>query len=413
MPSSPIAVLLPHGPVTCVDPAPESAAPAAVSDHEQPGLLAVLAAMPDPRDPRGVRYPLASVLAVAVCAVLAGAVTFAAIADWVRDLDAAAWARLGFTKRIPVASTVWRLLVRVDAEVLTTVLAGWLRARNTARSTPPVADRRWRRVIAIDGKVLRGSRRPDGSQVHLLSAYDTGTGVVLAQVQIAAKSNEIPAFTPLLDRVEHLLGSLHGVIIVADALHAQTGHAREVATRGAHLMVTVKANQPTLHTLLKALPWADVPVGDQRRDRGHGRLETRTVKALTDRTPGELGFPHAEQAVRITRTRTVKGKTSRETAYLIVSLPAEHAQPDQLQDWARLEWHIENRLHWVRDVTLREDAHQARTRNGPAVAAVLRNTAIGYHRGNGETNIARATRRANRRPHDLIAAVTRSNPTTQ
>jgi hypothetical protein len=102
MSSSPIAVLLPHGPVTSISPA---AGPVAVTDHEQPGLLAVLAAMPDPRDPRGVRYPLASVLAVAVCAVLAGAVTFAAIADWVRDLDSPAWARLGFTSRIPVAST--------------------------------------------------------------------------------------------------------------------------------------------------------------------------------------------------------------------------------------------------------------------------------------------------------------------
>jgi predicted transposase YbfD/YdcC len=418
MSSSPIAVLLPHAPVTSTEPA---AVPVAVTVQEQPGLLAVLAAVPDPRDPRGVRYPLASMLGVAVCAVLAGAVTFAAIADWVSDLDSPAWARLGFTGRIPVASTVWRLLVRVDAEVLTTVLAGWLRARSEA-STPastsastsrPVTDHRWRRVIAIDGKVLRGSRLPDGSQVHLLSAYDTGTGVVLAQVQIAAKSNEIPAFAPLLDRVQQLLGSLTGMIIVADALHAQTGHAREVAARGAHLMVTIKANQPTLHSLLKALPWAAVPVGDQRRDHGHGRRETRTVKALTDRTPGGLGFPHAEQAVRITRTRTVKGKTSRETAYLIVSLAAEYAQPDQLQDWARLEWHIENRLHWIRDVTLGEDAHQARTGNGPAVAAVLRNTAIGYHRSNGETNIARATRRANRRPDDLIDAVTRSYPTTQ
>jgi predicted transposase YbfD/YdcC len=403
MSSSPIAVLLPHGPTTSVP-------PVAVADREQQELLAVLAAVPDPRDPRGVRYPLASLLAVAVCAVLAGAVTFAAIADWARDLDSAAWARLGFTGRIPVASTVWRLLVRVDAEALSATLAGWLRARITP---PPVVDRRWRLVIAIDGKVLRGSRLPDGSQVHLLSAFDTSTGVVLAQVQIAAKSNEIPAFTPLLDRVQAQLGSLSGVIIVADALHAQTGHAREVAARGAHLMVTVKANQPTLHAQLKALPWAEVPVGDRRRDKGHGRQETRTVKALTDLTPGGLSFPHAEQAVRITRTRTVKAKTSRETAYLVVSLPADHAQPDQLQDWARLEWHIENRLHWVRDVTLREDAHQARTGNGPAVAAVLRNTAIGFHRSNGESNIARATRRANRRPNDLIDAVTRSNPTTQ
>ena len=115
----------------------------------------------------------------------------------------------------------------------------------------------------------------------------------------------------------------------------------------------------------------------------------------------------------ITRTRTTGGKTTRETAHLIVTLPAEHAQPADLADWARREWHIENKLHWVRDVTLGEDAHQARTRNGPAVAAVLRNTAIGFHRINGETNIARVTRRANRRPNDLVTAVTSSKPTAQ
>jgi predicted transposase YbfD/YdcC len=276
-----------------------------------------------------------------------------------------------------------------------------------------VGGRRWRLVIAVDGKVQRGARLADGRQVHLLSAYDTSAGVVLAQVQTAAKSNEIPAFAPLLDRVVAQLGSLDDVLIVADALHAQTGHAEQVAARGGHLMVAVKGNQPTLFAQLKGLPWGQVPIGDRRHETGHGRKETRTVKAVTVATPGGLGFPHAEQAVRITRTRTIKGKTTRQMAYLVVSLPAEDAQPVDLGTWARSEWHIENRVHYVRDVTLREDAHQARTGNGPAVFATLRNTAIGYHRSNGEANIARATRRANHRPDDLIDAVTRSNPTTQ
>src|SRR6266511_764849 len=299
MPSSPIEILLPNRPAREPGPAP-------VTDGEHRSLLVALAAVPDPRDPRGKRYPLVSMLAVAVCAVLAGACTFAAITDWVRDLDRPAWGRLGFADRAPAATTVWRLLIR----------------------------------IAADGKVERGARLPDGRQIHLLSAYDTAAGVVLAQVQIAAKSNEIPAFAPLLDRVVAQLGPLDGVLVVADALHA-------------------------------------------------------------------------EQDVRITRTRTIKGKTTREMAYLVVSLPAEHAQPADLGTWARSEWHIETRLHYIRDVTLREDAHQARTGNGPAVFATLRNTTIGYHRSNGETNIARATRRTNRRPNDLIDAVTTSNPTTQ
>ncbi|GAA3779341.1 ISAs1 family transposase [Plantactinospora mayteni] len=369
-----------------------------------------LAAVPDPRDPRGKRYSLVSMLAVAVCAVLAGACTFAAVADWVRDLDQRMWVRLGFTDRVPAATTVWRLLIRIDAEVLSGVLTTWSRTR-----AKPVlgAGRRWRLVIAVDGKVVRGARLPDGRRVHLLSAYDTSTGIVLAQVQIAAKSNEFPAFTPLLGRVAAQLGSLAGVLVVADARHAQTGHAEQVATHHGHLMVPVKGNQPTLFAQLKALPWAQVPAGDRRRDTGHGRKETRTVKAVTIKTPGGVGFPHAQQAVRITRTRTIKGKTTREMAYMTVSLPADQAQPADLRTWARSEWHIENRVHYVRDVTLREDAHQARTGNGPAVFATLRNTSIGYHRSNGETNIARATRRANRRPTDLIDAVTKSNPTTQ
>lgn len=98
-------------------------------------------------------------------------------------------------------------------------------------------------------------------------------------------------------------------MIVADALHAQTAHARDVAARGAHLMVTVKANQPTLHAHLKGLPRAEVPVGHRHRDTGHGRRETRTVKALTVLTPGGLGFPHAEQAVRISRRAPCGART--------------------------------------------------------------------------------------------------------
>jgi predicted transposase YbfD/YdcC len=379
-----------------------------VTDGERDGLLRAVAAVPDPRDPRGVRYPLAALLAVGVCAVLAGASSFAAITDWLHDLDEHARARLGFEHAVPVGTTLWRLLTRLDADLLATVLAGWLHSRTRPATAPA---HRYRQVIAVDGKTLRGARRPDGRQAHLLSALDTSTGIVLAQVTIDAKSNEIPAFKPLLDAVERVLDCLTGVLFIADALHAQTGHAREIAARGAHLAVQVKANQPTLFAQLKALPWPEIPAGDRTHDRGHARRETRTVKAITLHTPGGIGFPHAQQAVRITRTRTsaTSGKTSRETSYLTVSLPAADAHPCDLQDWIRREWLIENQVHHVRDVTFREDLHQARTGTGPAVLATLRNTAIGYHRTTGEANIARATRRANH----LIQAVTGSYPNTQ
>jgi predicted transposase YbfD/YdcC len=384
--------------------------PAPVTDGEHGGLLDALAKIPDPRDPRGIRYPLSALLTVAVCAVLAGASSFAAISDWLRDLDGHARDRLGFD-RIPSGTTMWRLLTRLDADLLATVLAGWLITRT--RQPSPVRPRRHRRVIAVDGKTLRGARLDDGRQVHLLSALDTDTGIVLAQVTVDAKSNEIPAFTPLLDAVHKVTGSLKDMVFVADALHTQAGHARQVTAHGAHLMTAVKGNQPTLFARLKCLPWPEIPVGDRIRNRGHGRRETRTVKAVSPHIPGGIPFPHAQQAVRITRSRTTSAKTTRETVYFIVTLPAEDAPPVDLQDWIRREWLIENQVHHVRDVTFREDSHQARTGTGPAVMATLRNTAIGWHRTNGDTNIARALRRANRRSHDLITAVTSSYPTTQ
>ncbi len=126
--------------------------PAPVTDGERRGLLAALSAIPDPRNPRGVRYPLAALLTVAVCAVLAGASSFAAITDWLYDLDEPAQVRLGFTRGVPAGTTVWRLLTRLDDGLLATVLSGWLLTR-----VKPVTARphRYRTVIAIDGKTLR------------------------------------------------------------------------------------------------------------------------------------------------------------------------------------------------------------------------------------------------------------------
>ncbi|WP_238360462.1 ISAs1 family transposase [Micromonospora fiedleri] len=236
MTSSLISVLTVTTPGTDTPPEP-------ITDSECGGLLVAVSLVPDPRSPRGVRYPLAALLTVAVCAVLAGATSFTAIADWLYDLDEPALVRLGITRGVPAGTTVWRLLTRLDAALISTVLAGWLRSRARPQAVRP---RRYRTVIAVDGKTLRGARLGDGRQVHLLSALDTSSGIVLAQVTVDTKSNEIPAFTPLLDAVERVLGSLDGVPFVADALHTQTSHAEQITARGAHLLLQAKGNQPTL-----------------------------------------------------------------------------------------------------------------------------------------------------------------------
>ncbi|WP_255720639.1 ISAs1 family transposase [Frankia sp. CiP3] len=172
---------------------------------------------------------------------------------------------------------------------------------------------------------------------------------------------------------------------------------------------------------MTTLPWKDVPVGHTTTGRGHGRIETRTLKAVT--VPAGLGFPHAAQAIQITRTsrpiNTNKKKTEstrrqrRETVYAIYTLPAHDALPAELATWIRGHWSIENRLHWVRDVTLGEDLHQARTGSGPQVMAALRNLVISILRFAGFTNIARALRHHARHPDQAITLVTSTNTTLQ
>lgn len=250
----------------------------------------------------------------------------------------------------------------------------------------------------MDGKAARGARTADGGQVHLMAALDHDSGIVLGQVDVDGKTNEITRFKPLLDPLD-----LAGKVVTADALHTQREHARYlVEDKEADYVLTVKQNQPRLFAQLNALPWADVPGRARERSRGHGRREHRAVLAVT--VPAGLHFPYAAQAFRVRRTvrRTVRRLDGQpkhtETVYGITSLEAHRAGPAHLGAYARGHWGIENRLHWVRDVTFDEDRSQVRTGNGPRAMATLRNLATSACRLTGATNIAR-TLRANSRDH--------------
>jgi predicted transposase YbfD/YdcC len=201
-------------------------------------------------------------------------------------------------------------------------------------------------------------------------------------------------FATLLDRID-----LAGAVTTADAMHAQRAHAEYLVTqRGGHYLLTVKRNQPGLHAQLAALPWRQVPVADQASERGHGRAERRTLKVTA--VAAGLAFPHAAQALRIVRRRRPLNskKWTAETVYAITSLTAIQARPAELAAIVRGHWLIEDRLHWVRDVTYDEDRSQVRTANGPRVMASLRNLAIAILRLTGQTSIAAALRHHARRP---------------
>lgn len=379
--------------------APSSPMPVPVPDT---GILEVLDQVPDPRARRGVRHRLAAILAVALSAVCAGARSFTAIAEWVHDAPAEALGRLGIEGRPPSESTIRRTLARLDAAVLDQVIGAWAWLRTR------VID--GRRVIAVDGKTLRGAKDTAGHLTHPLAALDQGSGVVLGQVEVGAKTNEIPLITDVLDPLD-----LTDVVVTADALHCQRATADYIVGRGGHYVFTVKNNQPLLQDRLTVLPWNKIPASTSTLGRGCGRRERRTIKA-TDVAAG-LGFPHATQVLQVRRTVTRRnGRKTVEVVYLITSMPMTGAAPSQVADWIRGHWGIENRLHRVRDVTFDwghlplagADRSTIRTGTGPHVMATIRNTVVSVLRLAGQTSIAAALRHHSRnpdRPIDLLHTI--------
>ena len=196
--------------------------------------------------------------------------------------------------------------------------------------------------------------------MFLFAALDHSTGTVIGQESIGEKTNEIPHFAPLMDRISDLAG----VVVTADALHTQTAHAEYLNGRDAFYVFTVKGNQRGVYDKIASQTWASLPVQHTTRDRHDHRT----------------------------------GDKTREHVFAITSLPADQATPEQLGQYIREHWGIENRLHWVRDVTFNEDKSQVRVGNGAHVMATVRNLAISIHRLAGATNIAKATRTALRDP---------------
>lgn len=347
-----------------------------------------LALVPDPRKRRGVRHSLGSVLTLAAAAVAAGAQSFTAIGEWAADAPQRVLARLGtrFDPRRdrhvpPDEATIRRVLCDIDGDDLDTAVSGWITTHTGTHA-----------AIAVDGKSLRGTfARTGGTGVHLLSALTHHNGTVLAQQQVTSGTSEITSMQPLLDTLD-----LTGVVVTADALHTTRGLARYLDQRGAHYVFTVKANQHRLHTRLTALPWPHA-THHTSTGIGHGRLEQRTIETMP--APEDLGFPASAQIFQITRYRTDRATGTRETrtGYGVTSLPAG-TSPAAIATHLRRHWEIENRLHWVRDTTYREDHSRIRTRTGPRAMASLRNLAISALRTAGHTSIAPGLRRMARNP---------------
>jgi predicted transposase YbfD/YdcC len=367
-----------------------------------------LEALPDPRSRRGRVYPLACLIAIAVCAfTAAGNDRFTAVGQWIRRASQADLARLRAPwdpltgrYRAPDEKTIRVVLDRLDPRALARALLGPRSPRRrgepgsaSVRSYPArraagqakALARGRSRAVAVDGKTSRGARRRDGTRVHLLGAAEHG-GHLLDHLEVGVKHNETSHFTELLKPLD-----LAGAVVTFDALHTVRANLHWLAgEKKAHYIAVVKHNQPLLHARINALPWRQVPAGDSARETGHGRLETRTLKAAH---VSRLDFPHARQAIKICRWRkdTATGKTSRQTAYAVTSLTSAEATPQDLARLVREHWSIEAHHH-IRDVTFGEDTATSRTGSGPANLATIRAAIIAALKGVGYLHIPEGRR---------------------
>jgi predicted transposase YbfD/YdcC len=293
--------------------------------------------------------------------------------------------RAGGVRGPAEVSTFRRAFALVSPGVLDRVLGAWLYTRAVQAGG--------RLVIAIDGKTVRGAKGKTGKAPHLVAALAHGIGAVLGQVAVDAKSNEIPAVRELLKA----FADLAGAVLTIDAMHTQHDTAQAILGRGADYVMTVKGNMPTLYKRLKKLPWAAVPA-TSAVSTDHGRRACRTIKVAL--VPAWIELPGAAQVAQLRRTVTTKGKKTVEVVYLITS--DGDASPATLAAWIRGHWEIENKLHWVRDVTYQEDKSLVRTGNAPRVMASLRSLAISLLRLDGHPNIAAANRHHARDPQRTL-----------
>jgi predicted transposase YbfD/YdcC len=364
-------------------------------------LIEVLAEMPDLRSRRGKRHPLSAMLALACCAMLCGYRSYSALAEWGRNYGTGIAQALGFTHNTPCAATLHTIFRQVDRDAWEARLGTW--AESVVVSTPAASAGEV--AVALDGKTLRGSQKQGAPGVHLLSALSHHVGLTLTQQAVDAKTNEITQVETVLRQLV-----LKDRVVTMDALLTQRHVAQAIVDEGGDYVMIVKENQPQLRAdieLVFTLP----PAGDRQEtartvDIGHGRIEQRNI-TTSEALVGYSTWPGLAQVFELGRHVIIQktGQERVEVVYGVTSLSSERATPGRVLDLVRGHWSIENKSHWVRDVTFDEDRSQVRCGSIPQVMAALRNTTIGLLRWAGHTNIAAACRRLAAQPAQALALI--------
>jgi predicted transposase YbfD/YdcC len=389
----------------------------------------MLAQIPDPRRPHLRVYSLVALLQFAVAALLCGSRSLSAMAQWGHERLADAPAlleQLGLTPgRTPSVATLHRLFKRLDVAVFEQLLGEWLAQRGL------ISDE----ALAVDGKTVRGVKGEGIPGAHLVSVYALDADTVLAQIRTEEKGSELSATKEALAAVP-----LRGRVVMGDALQTQREVCEQITAAGGDYFFPVKKNQPALLDDLKAAfaalqpgsqEWGSAPsvcpwmregweqrgvtfstACQQSEKLSHGRRERREMWVLSDPeiaayagSAGTVGeaWPALSQGCWYRHQRTVKGKTTVESGSAITSIPATRAGATQLLRLKRRYWGIENRLHYVRDVTFGEDASTIRTGSAPQVMAAFRNLGLALMRQSGVQQIAAGLRTFAGRPSAAVS----------
>lgn len=333
----------------------------------------------DPRDPRRVAHPLAEVLLVVVCGTIADCDDFEAIAAWGAAHMGFLRGYLPYHHGVPGGRWLTLLMNRINPALLSAAFMAWVR-----EAWPNSPD-----FVAIDGKTSRRSHdRGQGKQaLHLVSAFATASRLVLGQEAVEGKSNELTAIPALLAKLAENDG-LKGALVSIDAIATSAKIGQAILDAGADYLLAVKANQPTLRSETEtAFDAADPRALEARvdHDKGHGRIEQRTVSVLHDvdwldgdrRFPGEHRFPGAATLIRVQSRAELSDRSRFETRFYISSavLTAQQAA-----EAVRAHWGVENSLHWVLDVDFHDDQSRLRKGHGAQNMALVRHFAINLAR---------------------------------
>ena len=373
-------------------------------EFEIDSLYEALLRVQDKRKARGKRYGLAIVLTLSVLAKLGGEDEPEGMAEWVKHRAKELRESLGMQRAsMPHAVTYRRILGQaIDVQEFEQRLGAFF-----------TGCQRQTEQLAMDGKTLRGTIEAGQTRgVHLLAVYGVESGVVLNQVNVLSKENEISAAPKVLAGVE-----LRGKVVTGDAMFTQRDLSSQIVEAGGQYVWRVKDNQPGLRADIERLfgpekvPRGSAPLQTDFQSvttttKAHGRLETHTLtsSALLNVTHD---WPHLGQVFQLVRDvrHTKSGKTTHEVMYGITSLSSADAGPKRLLDLHRRHWAIENKLHYCRDVTFHEDACHLAIGTAAQAIAALNNLVLGLLRARGFTAIASARRRFCAVPADALALV--------